>query len=87
MRTSEILMYLGFFLIICGPMIMLLSPMEEVKTDCFDRYGSQIEGLECNKNVMSNEWFSLASILCFLFGFMTLMASLYMSFEESMKRW
>ena len=36
MKKSEIVMYLGFFLIISGFFILLMAPREDVKTDCFD---------------------------------------------------
>ena len=75
MNNSEIVMYLGFFLIIAGFIIISISAMEEVKTDCFDRYGSQIEGLECTKNIDSKKWLPLASMLSILFGFMAIITS------------
>ena len=87
MNKTDIVVYLGFFLIIAGVIITALTPMEEIKTNCYDRYGSQIEGLKCNKTTASNELFPVASMLLVLFGFMLVTYSFIMAYEEATRRW
>lgn len=55
MKLNVFIFWLGMLIIASSLIIVFMSKEKIEKTDCYDRFGSRIEGLTCESKSLDNE--------------------------------
>lgn len=79
-KEEKILILMGMFLLIVGILsatILVKSETKRIDKKCYDKYGSEIKGLECEDEIYINEYVNNFEILLVFLGIIGLSIGIF----------